>query len=1211
MSKISLPRPVKVSVILPTYNRPDHVQKCIRSALEQTFIDFELVIVDDGSETPVMPPPDNRIRLHRHDTNKGIACALNTGHALARGRYITWVSDDCWMDPEWLQSLVDGMDAAPLDVGLVYADYFDEQASRAYITTHKIIKKTNHLGASFMYRRDVMEEIGDYKTELLGAEDWDYWCRINRRWGMSKVKGKPLYHYKTLPTSIGVAHRDICSETAWKVMDSNAGQKRIALLIVATGQYSHMVKKTASSARKFFLSRHELDVFAFTNCPIDVGIGVKVIPQRPLPWPYSTMMRYQAYLGIKDELRGYDYIFAVDADMEFVADIGDEVLGDGITATQHPGFYNKPVEQLSYERRSISKACVSTGGKYYAGGFVGGSASAFIRMAESIDAGVMEDQSNGIIAEWHDESHLNKYLSETLPAVTLDPSYCYPEKWDLPFPKKLLALDKPHDAVRNKETLSVMVVSKDRPFFLEQLLMSFKDVCFDITVLYLATDEKYAAGYTHVKRKCWWVKWVEQKARGSMRPYFDKWLETASEIVMVCPDDNICTGHVDTQAIQDYMGNCDLFGFTLRLHPGIKNTQATTDSHDVPSSGKAVTVFTPPNNTNSPWGYVWEMSSTFYHKIDLIRVMNARDFHTINELESVGLQIFKSNQVGEMACFQYAPITNIFVSTNFSGSKWCVDNEVSDVDASYLFELGYEVDVKRTFIERDMKAVTHVKRLFCQVHKKLKNKAIVVVPVRNCSKYIRECCESLAIQDYKDLGVIVVDDCSTDNTAEIAEHALAGVDHIVVRGSKRRWAMQNIEWAIEDFCSDPTQVIFLVDGDDRLLVPTAISQMMKKHEKFDVVWSNYEQSDGGWPCSGPLERGPIRGNPWRMSHLRSFKRFLFQSVPRNEFKEDDGTYFKVTWDQAIMIPIGEMVPRDRVLFYPEKLYYYRIHGDNDHATASGTADQRRVQTLINARPHQAVLPMYNGALSTQRKTGSLSVVVSCFNQLREIELFLDCMFFQLKSPDAVVVADDGSTDGVCEWLEANSSRYPFTLMYVTHRHDGYRLAAIENLAARNIQSERILFTNADVLHHPGSILAHAKISGVGGGVIRSISENVSDSVERESVVDFSAIEELYKRAPGPRTNKGYIDTTNPQVDPIGVWGGNFSVPVERFESVGGFDEAFTGWGGEDNELVRRLVKSGCTAEWVLGSIAYHLDHPVRDYAKEQTGSKRYAELLNG
>jgi GT2 family glycosyltransferase len=343
-----------------------------------------------------------------------------------------------------------------------------------------------------------------------------------------------------------------------------------------------------------------------------------------------------------------------------------------------------------------------------------------------------------------------------------------------------------------------------------------------------------------------------------------------------------------------------------------------------------------------------------------------------------------------------------------------------------------------------------------------------------------------------------------------------------------------------------------------------------------------------------------------VSHLRSFKKFLFDAIDKREFKEEDGSYFKVTWDRAIMLPIAEMTPPEKRAFYPHQLYYYRLHPGNDHATVQGFSEQKRVEELIHARGPAELLSRY------VPKKPAISVVVSCYNQLHVLPMFLESMFFQSACPTQVIVTDDGSSDGVCEWIDQNADKYPFQLVYVTREHNGYRLASLENMGAIHAIGNRILFTNADVIHCPKSIESHLQTEGVGGGVVKGIVTNMAKSVKIELVRDFNALKELQSMAPSWRNNIGYMNSTDPNVNPIGVWGGNFSVPADKFEKVGGFDEGFEGWGGEDNDLVRRLTMVGCKVGWVWDSEVIHLDHDNKQYAKSQSGSSRYiASLSNG
>lgn len=221
---------------------------------------------------------------------------------------------------------------------------------------------------------------------------------------------------------------------------------KVGLLIVATGRYINFVSPLIESARKYFLPQHEVTYFVFTEGITPSGHDVVHIYQQRLGWPDDTMMRYRMYAAYAEVFEDMDYLFAIDADMLFVDVVGDEILGERV-ATQHPGFVGK---RGTYETRSVSHAYVKPyEGKYYfAGGFNGGSKDAFLTLACTVTERILEDKSNNIVAIWHDESHLNRYYIDNPPTVILSPSYCYPESWQLPYHKKLLALDKNHSAVR-------------------------------------------------------------------------------------------------------------------------------------------------------------------------------------------------------------------------------------------------------------------------------------------------------------------------------------------------------------------------------------------------------------------------------------------------------------------------------------------------------------------------------------------------------------------------------------------------------------------------------------------------------------------------------------------------------------------------------------------------------------------------------------------
>ena len=224
--------------------------------------------------------------------------------------------------------------------------------------------------------------------------------------------------------------------------------KKIGLILISTNKYKIFVKPLIESARNFFLNNHEVTYYLFTDSDEfnDLGDDVVINKIEHLEWPMITLYRYKTFVKHKDILSTEDYLFYCDIDMRFVDDVGDEILGD-LVATIHPGFLGG---RGTPETKPQSTAYIHPNDElvYYAGGFNGGSSSNFLEMSEQIDKNIDIDFNNGIIAIWHDESHLNKFFTKNKPTPILSPSYCYPESWNLNYTKKLLALDKDHESIR-------------------------------------------------------------------------------------------------------------------------------------------------------------------------------------------------------------------------------------------------------------------------------------------------------------------------------------------------------------------------------------------------------------------------------------------------------------------------------------------------------------------------------------------------------------------------------------------------------------------------------------------------------------------------------------------------------------------------------------------------------------------------------------------
>jgi hypothetical protein len=168
--------------------------------------------------------------------------------------------------------------------------------------------------------------------------------------------------------------------------------------------------------------------------------------------PHGTLHRYHYYLEREDLLHQYDYIIHIDADMQFVDKVGQEILSER-TCVVHPGYYlrqesaffdleDRPASHAYFDKNRYRTAT------YYQNCLQGGAASEFIKMSKIIRNWTNDDLSKNIIAKWHDESYMNKYMLHNKPTLELNPGYAYPETWSLPFEKKIIHLDKDHVAIR-------------------------------------------------------------------------------------------------------------------------------------------------------------------------------------------------------------------------------------------------------------------------------------------------------------------------------------------------------------------------------------------------------------------------------------------------------------------------------------------------------------------------------------------------------------------------------------------------------------------------------------------------------------------------------------------------------------------------------------------------------------------------------------------
>ena len=131
----------RLSIVVPVYNTESYLIRCLDSIVGQSFTDFELILVDDGSKDnssvicDCYGKSDGRIKVI-HKENEGVSIARNTGMKVAKGEYLTVVDSDDWLETEMYQSMFKYIDEFELDV--VMCDCIKEYPSKSEVYTHEI-----------------------------------------------------------------------------------------------------------------------------------------------------------------------------------------------------------------------------------------------------------------------------------------------------------------------------------------------------------------------------------------------------------------------------------------------------------------------------------------------------------------------------------------------------------------------------------------------------------------------------------------------------------------------------------------------------------------------------------------------------------------------------------------------------------------------------------------------------------------------------------------------------------------------------------------------------------------------------------------------------------------------------------------------------------------------------------------------------------------
>ena len=230
-----------VSIVLPVYNGEKFLDISIKSCLEQTYKNWELLIIDDGSSdnseriARKYSEQDCRISYFRNSENLKLPRTLNRGFSLANGKYLTWTSDDNYYRPDAIKKMVSTLEET--DAGFVFAACSIINANGDKISENRAPKEYRHaiwdydfVGACFMYTREVYERIGEYDPNMFLCEDYDYWLRIFARFEVEYID-EDVYGYRQHEGALSQTYKYEEYEMLEKTLLKNFAQNKNAVTL--------------------------------------------------------------------------------------------------------------------------------------------------------------------------------------------------------------------------------------------------------------------------------------------------------------------------------------------------------------------------------------------------------------------------------------------------------------------------------------------------------------------------------------------------------------------------------------------------------------------------------------------------------------------------------------------------------------------------------------------------------------------------------------------------------------------------------------------------------------------------------------------------------------------------------------------------------------------------------------------------------------------
>ena len=237
----------------------------------------------------------------------------------------------------------------------------------------------------------------------------------------------------------------------------------------------------------------------------------------------------------------------------------------------------------------------------------------------------------------------------------------------------------------------------------------------------------------------------------------------------------------------------------------------------------------------------------------------------------------------------------------------------------------------------------------------------IITPFYNAQDFLGRCVDSMKRQSHADFHCILVDDLSTDQSYIAAEAAIDGDSRFtLVKNTEKGYALANIAKSIEKSGADKDDVIILLDGDDWFASSLTLSHLNTYYSSPDcwLTYGSYVMHPHGHvgpePSEYPqrvIDDNSYRQDQWRASHLRTFRRHLWDKINHEDLQDAEGKYYKMAYDQAIMLPLLEMAGK-KSKYIPEVLHVYNKENPLNVDKIKTQEQVRTAQEIRNKKPYE-------------------------------------------------------------------------------------------------------------------------------------------------------------------------------------------------------------------------------------------------------------------